>query len=295
MDFYKILDVNKSATMSEIKMAFKRLALVYHPDKNKGCECPKFIEIKKAYDILSDPIQRQIYDDTLTKSRIGHIADWKKFMRDVMSEMYVMFTMYIIPKNVELNINIEFVDVYFKKVKKIDVRVKRWIDDKFTDFVKSIYISLNNFKATHIFQNEGDDSILTNKPRSDIIVNLTIVNIPENVTIQDIFCPFDLYIVKNISLSEFFLNKTFIVNICQGVDTEIDNNLGELSYICNDLGLPFVDMETKSNVRGDIYIHLNIIFPIISINDMENNKYEEFKRFLLEYFGNKTSIHLTIN
>ena len=289
MDFYKILDVTKNATMSEIKMAFKRLALVYHPDKNKGCECPKFIEIKKAYDILSDPIQRQIYDDTLTKSSIGHIADWKKFMRDVMSEMYVMFTMYIIPKNVELNINIEFVDVYFKKVKKIDVRVKRWIDEKFTDYIKSIYISLNNFKATHIFQNEGDDSILTNKPRSDIIVNLKIVNIPENVTIQDIFCPFDLYIVKNITLSEYFLNKTFTINICQGVETEILNNVGELSYICKDLGLPFVDMDTKVNVRGDIYIHLNITFPIVSVN-------EEFKKYLLKYFGNdKSSVVLSLD
>src|SRR5260221_6152102 len=62
-DFYKILGVSKSATPQEIKTAYRKLALQYHPDKNKGKEAEeKFKEVTKAYEVLSDTQKRQTYD-----------------------------------------------------------------------------------------------------------------------------------------------------------------------------------------------------------------------------------------
>jgi molecular chaperone DnaJ len=62
-DYYKILGVNKNATAQEIKSAYRKLALQYHPDKNKSKDASeKFKEVSKAYEVLSDSQKRQTYD-----------------------------------------------------------------------------------------------------------------------------------------------------------------------------------------------------------------------------------------
>lgn len=62
-DYYQILGVSKSASQDEIKKAYRKLALQYHPDKNKTKEAEdKFKEINHAYEILSNPQKRQQYD-----------------------------------------------------------------------------------------------------------------------------------------------------------------------------------------------------------------------------------------
>ena len=62
-DYYEILGVGKNATDEEIKKAFRKLALEFHPDRNKskGAE-DKFKEINEAYQVLSDPEKRKSYD-----------------------------------------------------------------------------------------------------------------------------------------------------------------------------------------------------------------------------------------
>lgn len=63
-DYYDILGVSKSATEDEIKRAYKKLAIKYHPDRNPGDKTAeeKFKEAAEAYDVLHDPQKRQIYD-----------------------------------------------------------------------------------------------------------------------------------------------------------------------------------------------------------------------------------------
>ena len=63
-DFYEVLGVKKEATDAEIKSAFRKLAIKYHPDKNQGDKEAeeKFKEINEAYQVLSDPDKRANYD-----------------------------------------------------------------------------------------------------------------------------------------------------------------------------------------------------------------------------------------
>nr|XP_054751687.1 dnaJ homolog subfamily B member 9-like [Lytechinus pictus] len=62
-DYYTILGVSRSASQGEIKKAFRKLAIQYHPDKNKEPDAEnKFMEIAKAYEVLSDEDKRKQYD-----------------------------------------------------------------------------------------------------------------------------------------------------------------------------------------------------------------------------------------
>ena len=68
-DYYDILGVSKNATAAEIKSAYRKLALQYHPDRNKTKEAEsKFKEVTKAYEVLSNEEKRKTYD------QFGHQA-----------------------------------------------------------------------------------------------------------------------------------------------------------------------------------------------------------------------------
>ena len=72
-DYYKILGVSKSASQDEIKKAYRKLAVKYHPDKNAGNKSAedKFKEIGEAYEVLKDSEKRKKYD------QLG--ANWKQY------------------------------------------------------------------------------------------------------------------------------------------------------------------------------------------------------------------------
>jgi curved DNA-binding protein len=72
-DYYKSLEVSKTATADEIKKSYRKLARKYHPDVNPGDKAAeeKFKEISEAYEVLSNAENRKKYD------KLG--ADWKKY------------------------------------------------------------------------------------------------------------------------------------------------------------------------------------------------------------------------
>lgn len=87
-DYYKILGVSKTASQEEIKKAFRKLAVKYHPDKNPGDKAAeeKFKEANEANEVLGDPEKRKKYDrlgenwrDYEKTGGDGHDFDWSRW------------------------------------------------------------------------------------------------------------------------------------------------------------------------------------------------------------------------
>lgn len=71
-DYYEVLGVSKDASEDEIKKAYRKIAIKYHPDRNPGDKVAeeKFKEAAEAYDVLHDPQKRQQYD------QFGFMVRW---------------------------------------------------------------------------------------------------------------------------------------------------------------------------------------------------------------------------
>ncbi|WP_028978354.1 J domain-containing protein [Sporocytophaga myxococcoides] len=68
-DYYKVLHLSSTASSEEIKKAYRKLALQFHPDKNSFPQAKAvFQEINEAYDVLSDPVKKNNYDFRLNQS-----------------------------------------------------------------------------------------------------------------------------------------------------------------------------------------------------------------------------------
>ncbi len=96
-DYYKILDITPSASIKEIKRAYRRLAQQYHPDKNSDAYAAvQFAAIKEAYEVLTNPtkkeyyLQQRWYNQSINKRRTQEIITPELLLRQSLElERYV--------------------------------------------------------------------------------------------------------------------------------------------------------------------------------------------------------------
>ena len=75
-DHYAALGLNSSASLADIKKAFRQQASVHHPDRNDDPQAPaRFRSVQEAYDVLSDVTKRQAYDDNRRRNLLDSPID----------------------------------------------------------------------------------------------------------------------------------------------------------------------------------------------------------------------------
>ncbi len=89
-DFYHILGVSATASLTDIKKAFRLKASEFHPDRNASELAPqKFHAVKEAYDVLSDDAARAAYDDNRRRNLLDAPLEtaaevWKNYLSGVL-------------------------------------------------------------------------------------------------------------------------------------------------------------------------------------------------------------------
>lgn len=278
-DLYSILHLNRNASQDDIKKAYKQLALQHHPDK-KGGDDIEFKKINEAYQILSDPDKRKMYDvryeDNVNLDILYNFATvLMGIVQEKLNEKLHSSTTqkknndnnYIVPPIV-LKVNVDLDDIYHAKVKKIIVKVKRREENKYVFKSVPIYVSLLNYEQQYIFDKQGDDNEKDiNGQRGNIVVNIEIKSeILPNVSIDTLFCKYDLHMQCDMTLYEYFygFNKSYDlygnnVNVnTDPLESALDN--GYYIVELDDYGLPYIDDTDETNTikRGKLFIHYKL-------------------------------------
>ncbi|WOX79161.1 DnaJ C-terminal domain-containing protein [Candidatus Shikimatogenerans bostrichidophilus] len=138
-DYYKILGVSKNASLNEIKQAYRKLAIKYHPDKNQNNKIAeeKFKEAAEAYSVLSDSNKKKMYDRNKENYSENYsyteeaMDDIFSNFGDIFSESFTDFNFTrkkkkynkIKGSNLRINLNVTLEEIY-NGVEKI-IKVKR--------------------------------------------------------------------------------------------------------------------------------------------------------------------------
>lgn len=89
-DYYAVLGIDSDATASALKNAYRKKASEFHPDRNTAPDAPaRFRDVQEAYDLLSDAVKRQEYDENRRRSLLENPLEtarqiWTTYMNKVL-------------------------------------------------------------------------------------------------------------------------------------------------------------------------------------------------------------------
>jgi len=278
---YNILEVQPTATSDEIKKSYRRLSLLYHPDRNKGDSeaTLKFQKINEAYEVLGDADKRKEYDlmnnNPFLKMMGGQMPHGMDPMVNIFSNIFGpggfgsqhgpnikvfhngipmnMFQTKPTPIIKQLTITLE--KIFTGTTLPIDI--ERWImqgDTKVTE-KETIYLEIpKGIDEGEIILLPGKGNIMANDIKGDIKIFIKIENHSEFKR-----SGLDLIYEKAISLKEALCGFTFEIKYLTGKVYTIANNNhivtpGYQKMIPN-MGL------TRETHTGNLIINFNVKFP----------------------------------
>lgn len=265
-DLYRCLELRAGASIEDVKKAYRRLALLYHPDKPNTGDRQKFEKIKDAYTFLSDPKNKAFYDATLNNgpeydamfnSLFNSLFDMLKTRLDAKKKKPKQATS---PVKVKLKVTLD--EIYRGDIKKVVLRVRRgesWGKETF-------YIDLTQYQqGVFTFKDQGDEAYGV---KSDMVIQLDIQP-HETVKRDTVISENDLYMEKSFTLYEYYHGIDRRISFLAGEAIHVVKE-GKLSmsedfytytYVVKEHGLPYIDPETKDVKYGDLYIYFRLSLP----------------------------------
>jgi len=135
-DYYEVLELNRTASDEQIRKAYRKLARKYHPDMNPGdTESPeRFKEVQNAYETLSDPAKKSLYDLGRNKSSMHFRSrpkakpkpppSYSSHFEEVVGEFFGAASNFR-GRNIQVRIEIDFADVYKGCTRSVKLKKKR--------------------------------------------------------------------------------------------------------------------------------------------------------------------------
>jgi len=283
MDYYDILGVTRTASDEEIKKAYKKQSMKFHPDRPNGNEA-KFKEINEAFQVLSDPQKRAMFDqygtvDPQQAGFGGYGGGQRSYTTDDMQDIFESFFGGGNPfghrqrrqqRNKSLNVkyNVSLEEAHNGKKIVLEIPLpsgrKQVIDTQIPAGIESgMTIRLHGM---------GDDSI-PNIPPGDIMLQVTVDPHPKIKRdgfelYQELTIPvYDLILGTKVKV-EHFNGKSFELNVPAGTQPNT-------TFSMKGLGMPIVNAQG----RGTMYVVIKGTVPK-NINSEQRTLIEQAKKLL---------------
>jgi len=290
MEYYDLLNVKKNASPDEIKKSYRKLSMIYHPDRQNGNE-EKFKEINKAYEILSDPEERKKYDNPFVSGiNIPFGNDiFNMFFNGMpqdINNMNMNFDSSKFPNfNVFTNVSSNFLMKAQPIVKTLEitlthayeginipVEIERWIHQennvKFTEKEK-IYVNIpKGIDENEIIILKERGNIIQSKCKGDIKCFVKIKN--DTDFKRD---GLNLVYNKKISLKESLCGFSFVINHIDGKTYTINNFNGKIIHPHFKKQIPNMGMKRNASV-GSLIIDFDVVFPT-TLTEKQNDLIKE--------------------
>lgn len=301
VDLYEVLNICYDATDKDIKNAYRRLILKYHPDKNKySNSSDEFLKIKYAYDILYDNTKKKIYDNVffgknniknhnIKNHNIKNYNHWNFSFNNITHKMVNFISETDIDKLILMGTNrnmlekfksnfgilmTELDDNFIKSLVNIEIKIGYGIKEIWECVEKKVCykkISGEIFEETifpidmkQIYTGEGENIKINGKQYyGDVILTIEMIDNEYNG---------EKYFIYNNSLhilinEKRIIDNKFVVNFLD--ENKYKFNLTKLQKITNELGTLWVKknfglVRTNNTIEHyESFIHGNLFFIIV--------------------------------
>lgn len=284
MDDYQKLGLNKGASIDDIKRAYKKLALRFHPDKNPDLDsCKEFISITESYKkLLNDDEINEDIDITfylnmyidMIKNLYTYITDENNIFNKKFFNKKQKTEIQKTVKEIVINFNVSVKDIYTNALKKLTIKLLRKDNDKLIKKKEDFYISLLNYKNEYRFIEKGDEDLSGNKGDIRILVNI----VKDEYYIDG--C--DVIYILNISYYEYLYGIKKEIYYLNDKLLEIEHNfygeLGEKMYL--NMGIKYYDKKTETFKFGNLIIRFKLDMKIKNSDYLDD---DIFKSLAFKY------------